>query len=247
MKSKYDYEIIRDYLHGLVDTKTSKEIGELIKRDETARSIAEGIVRLEKKFTGTDAEVDKYLNEFRQKQMDLIIPPKPSSATTKIWFRVAASLLLLIGISMVIRLMTTSPDLQALVGNELGQPYPLASLVRGESDAASERAFQLYSQGDYVNASIYFEKSFEGKDNASFTFYNALSHLYVGNYERAIVLLKSDVVVNSRYAAQGQWYQALALIRSGDKDKAREILENIVDNKQHFKYETASEMLECLR
>lgn len=244
MKSKYDYEIIRDYLHGLVDSKTAREIGELIKTDETSRSIAEGIVQMERELNGDDA-VDKYLEDFRQRQLKQI-PNAGSSVTKKAWIRIAASLLILIGVASVIRLMTALPDLQALVSKELDQPYPLSNLVRGEGDGTMEKAFALYSQGDFAKASIYFEQSSEGKENASVTFYNALSYLYAGNYEKASALLGFDVIVNSRYAQQGRWYQALALIQGGNKEKGKEALKMIANSEHHFKHEAAAEILELL-
>jgi tetratricopeptide (TPR) repeat protein len=248
MKSKYDYEIIHDYLHGLVDNKTAGEIGDLIKTDETARSIAEGIVRLEKEFKGNDAEVDKYLEDFRIKQLRLMHPKASgSSVTKKAWFGIAASFLLLIGALAVIRLMTASPDLQTLISKELNQPYPLSNLVRGEGDGVSEKAYQLYSQGDFINASIYFEQaSVDAKDNASVAFYNALCYLYAGKYEKAIALFGSDGIAESRYSQQAEWYLALALLKSGNKGAATEIISPIAKDQQYFKNKEALQLLRQL-
>ena len=71
MKSKYDYDIIRDYLHGLVDQETARRIRELIRHDEVARNIAAGILQLEHDFNGDEHEIESYIEELRQKHEDL--------------------------------------------------------------------------------------------------------------------------------------------------------------------------------
>lgn len=245
MKPNYNYELIHDYLHGLTDQKTSMEIRDLIKSDEVTRNIAEGIVHLEKKFDSEEA-VESYLENFRQTQLLSLQQNKVTAPITKkLWFRMAASLLLLISVGAVVRLMVATPGLQTLVNNELANPYPLSNLVRGESDgSAKEKAFQLYAQGDFANASIYFEQAYtDENENASVIFYNALSYLYQGNFAKANALLKSDVIAGSRYAQQAEWYRALAFIQSGKLAEGKEALNSIADRVGHFKQEAASRLL----
>jgi tetratricopeptide (TPR) repeat protein len=249
MKTNYNYELIHDYLHGLLDSNTSKEMGELIKNDETARSIAEGIIRMEKEFSGDEVALDAYLENFQQKQLALVGQSKETKPIIKTaWFRMAASLLLLISVSAVVRMMIATPDLQTLVNQELSQPYPLSQLVRGDGDeSAKEKAFQLYAQADFANASIYFEQAAtDEKDNATISFYNGLSYLYAGKFEKAIALFASDVMKASRYSQQATWYWALALLKSGNKDAATEKIKAISKDKQNFKYAEALQMLKQL-
>ncbi|MBY0433211.1 MAG: hypothetical protein K2U26_03785 [Cyclobacteriaceae bacterium] len=249
MKIQYNYELIRDYLHGLLDNKTAKEVSGSIKTDETARSIAEGILRLEKEFSSDDNAIEKYLEDFRQKQIGLTELRNDRMPIIKQrWFRIAASLLILISVGVAIRLTVFTPNLQTVVEQELSVPYPLSNLARGEANgAAKERAFQFYAQRDFPKASVYFEQALaEERENASVTFYGALNYLYQGNFDRAVDLLESDVIRNSRYARQGQWYQALALIRLGNKNKSIQVLDSIVNDKQHFKHEAATGLLKLL-
>ena len=245
MKTNYNYQLIHDYLHGLTDQKTSMEIKQLIKNDEVTRSIAEGIVHLENKL-GSEEAVEIYLENFRERQLSSIQQPSAQRPITKkLWFRMAASLLLLISVGAVVRLMVATPDLQTLVNNELAEPYPLSNLVRGESDgSAKEKAFQLYAQGDFTNATIYFEQaSTNEKENATVVFYNALSYLYQENFAKANALLKSDVIAGSRYSKQAEWYRALALIQSGNLDEGKVALTSIADQVGHFKHEAANRLL----
>ncbi len=248
MKSPHDYDIIRDYLHGLVDSKTAQEISERMATDETTRSIAVGAVLLEKEFTDNEA-IDQYLDGFRQKQFEIIgQQTKPVPIAKRLWFRAAASLALLICVGMAVRLLVSLPDYQSVIDQELGQQYPVSNLSRSGGDgSATEKAFQLYTNGDYVNASIYFEQATPGeKDKASVMFYEALSYLYAGRYEKAIDLFESERMANSRYAQQAQWFQALAFLRLNNNKQAVAILKSIEADHQHFKQDVARQLLEQL-
>jgi hypothetical protein len=249
MSSKYDYDIISDYLHGLTDKKTSLEISELIKTDEVARTIAEGIVRLNKEFKDDDVSHESYFADFRKKQLEVISQhAKPKREIVNFSLRIAAALLLLIAAGAVIRILVSEPDYQQIVDKELSQPYSASTVVRSESDESSkEKAFQLYTQGEFAKASAYFElATADDKENASIVFYHALSQIYVEHYEEAITLLKADVIPGSRYAQQAEWFQALALLKSGNKGEAKEVLTNIRKNSQHYKLSEAQELLNAL-
>jgi hypothetical protein len=249
MEKRYNYDIIKDYLNGLTDQATIVEISELIRTDEVARTIAEGILRLEKEFKGDEAAIESYLNNFEQKQLKLIRrhlgPPR---ITGKVWFRVAASILLLISVAVVVRLLVIIPDPDTLVNTELAQPYPVSNLVRSEGDSSAKAmGYQAYMRGEFENATRYFEQVPETEgDVASVMFYNALSYLYAENYGNAQQLLTAAIIANSRYAQQAQWYLALAFLKSNKKDKATEILKSISDEDGHYKRDIAGKLLKGL-
>ncbi len=249
MNSKYDYDIIRDYLLGLTDKKTSLEISELIKTDEVARSIADGIIRLNKEFKEDEASQESYLEDFRKKQLEIISKhTRPKRITVKYPLRIAAALLLLITVGAVIRILVSEPDYQEMVDKELTQPYSISTIVRSDGDESSrEKAFQLYAQGEFAKASTYFELAMEyEKENASIVFYHALSQLYGKHYTEATTLLKADVIASSRYSQQAQWFQVLALLKAGNKREAKEILATISGNPQHYKLSEAQQLLKGL-
>lgn len=249
MKSQYDYDIIRDYLHGILDREKSQEIGELIRKDEIARTIADGILRLDHKFNGNDSDVDAYLEKFHQQQLRVIERHNaPQKLMQKTWFRVAASILVLMAAGIVLYTLN-QPDLDSLIAEELSQPYPVSNLFRNNEDiSAADKGYEFYAAGNYAEASRYFDRAAtQEKDIASVTFYNALCNLYTGNYSKTMMLLNTAVISDSRYAQQAKWYQSLALVKSGNTREAKEILEDIENNEQHFKHERALEILEELK
>lgn len=243
MPVQYNYDLIRDYLHGLVDKASAKHISELIASDETARSIAEGILILENNFK-SEAEVDAYLENFRQKQMALI----GNQTTTRkiaLWMKVAASILLIGSIGFVVQLNADN-DAMAIVDQELANPYPVSTLVRGESGSAPlETALDLYNNKKYTEALAFFEEASKSTDDLATTaYYQGLTHLYIGNYQEATGFLTADVIKQSRYAQQARWASALATLKLNNRDKARTVLTLIVQDPTHYKYDNAVELLE---
>ena len=72
MEAKYNYELIKDYLEGLLDSKTAEGVQQLIKNDETAKNIALGILTLDKKFQGNEQAFDAYIDGLLQTQQEII-------------------------------------------------------------------------------------------------------------------------------------------------------------------------------
>jgi len=132
-------------------------------------------------------------------------------------------------------------DHNKLLEAELSTPYPLATLDRG---SLAESAFESYIKGDYRNAMTSFNKVTNG--DVSVTFYNGLSHLYAGEYDKAVILLRSTSLEGSRYHEQALWFETLALIQAERKGEAKENLERISKNSTHYKSAEALRLLEHL-
>lgn len=251
MESRYDYDIIRDYLHGLVDREKALEIGELIRNDDVARDIAEGILRLETEFNNDEENIDTYLENFRQAQLARIQVHATAVKNRKRsnqWLKIAAAFLLLVVAVFAIQRMTAKPDAISLIDEDLSQPYPVSNVFRSPANESDyNKAVELYRHRNYVQASLYFEKAAEnGNDLATITFYGGLSALYSGHYNRAIKLLDSQTISASRYAQQAQWYMCLAFLKSEQKEKGVELLHRINNTPQHYKSESAAQLLEAL-
>lgn len=230
MKSNYDYDVIRDYLHGLVDQETARRVRDLIRTDDVARNIAAGILQLEHDFKGNENDIDAYIDELLKKQLKLIDDQERSGS--RIWLRLAAAVLIIAVSGFVLwRVLANGNVLE----RELRHRYPLASLQRGP---ITNTGFQAYVSGNYREAIKAFENN---STDATVVFYNGLSHLYTGEYDAAITLLGS--LQESRYREQALWFQALALMKSGRKEEAKKNLEQISSNPAHYKSAVARELL----
>ncbi len=245
MPSHYDYDLIRDYLHGLVDQRTARDLGELIEKDETARSIAQGIIFLEKNFRN-EQEVDEYLLNFRVRQEALIAKLNARPPGLPLWLKIAASVLIVTAAALLVRLNATSPDVLALVADELADPYPVSGIVRGDVVKGSfEMGLDQYAAGNYALALQHFNQSAVASDPATLYFYKGLSCLYTGKPAEAAKLFDSGVIAESRYVQQARWNRALALIQSGEFDDARTVLSEIIAIDGHYKHQEAEAMLDA--
>lgn len=244
MPSQFDYDLIRDYLHGLVDKNSANEIAELIATDETARSIAEGILFLEKDFQN-EAEIEKYLENFRQVQLRTIQGRFDLRKKRGIlWLKVAATLILVALIGYVLQIDTGSPGAIALVDAELSNPYAVSNIVRSPGETTPfELGLENYASRNYAAALQHFERASGSTDDlATLTFYEALSHLYSRHYDHAIRLFQSKVIADSRYAQQSRWHLALAAIKAGNDALAKSTLDVIVGSDRHYKHEAALQL-----
>ena len=237
MKSKYDYDTIRDYLHGLVDRETARQVRDLIRTDDVARSIAAGILQLEHEFNGEDHQVEGYIEELRQKRLKVIAERGTERKMSFGWVKIAAAILLINIVGAIVWFSLPKDAVVDLVAQELSVPYPL-SVERGSSDA--EPGFEAYFKGEYQTAIASFDKV---ENDATVIFYNGLSHLYAGDYDRAVTLLQSEAVGASRYQEQAAWFQSLALLKAGRDNEAKGILEKISGNTGHYKFDAARRLL----
>ena len=237
MKSKYDYDIIRDYLHGLVDRETASRIRDLIRTDDIARSIAAGILQLEHDFKGNEEEIEAYIEGLRQKQLKRIDEQAKKGRTTSFgWMKLAAAILIVAVAGSVVWFQN-----EDVLARELGETYPLAIVDRGVSDV--NPGFEFYRTQQYTKAIESFDKI---QDDVNVTFYNGLSNLYLGDYSRAATLLGSESLQKSRYKEQARWFQALALLKIGQKDEAKENLLMINNSSGHYKSAEAGKLLQEL-
>jgi tetratricopeptide (TPR) repeat protein len=246
MRGQYDYDLIRDYLHGLVDQHTAREMADLIATDETARSIAQGILFLERNFT-SEAEAESYLEQFRQKQLSVVEAQTARRNAPPLWLKIAASVLVLAIIAFVVR-FNSSKNALAIADDELSQPYPVPNITRGNTDPSTfEIGLHYYATRKYRQALKYFEQASPNtSDAATLAFYKGLSQLYQGDYTDARESFQNEALSKSRYVEQARWFSALTLIKAGDTQQARKVLDEISKDPSHYRHQVARDLLRSL-
>ncbi len=236
-KDGYSYELIQDYLNGILDSKTSRSISSLIKNDETARDIAKGILILQEKFD--EVEIDDYLNEMLEINQNVI--KANAEKNVFLWVKMAAAVAFLI-ISGLVIFHFIEPDLSNFVAQEMSVPYAANVVFRDGETSALSNAFTAYSNKDYEKALNYFNKSTDVKA----LFYKGLCHLYLGDFQLAITVLDNEELIGSRFEEQSRWYTAMAYVEAGDEEKAREVLNEIIKHKGHYKYKKAVQLIKLV-
>ncbi len=240
MKSKYDYELIRDYLDGLLDKDAADKVHELLRTDEVARNIAAGILHLDHEFKGDEHALEAYLEALRLKQLHKI---EKTSAFSLSGLKIAAALLLLLTSAAVLWLLLSRGN--SVLEQELSTPYPMATATReSQNESEASTAFGHYAAGRYEQAIIAFGSA---DKNPEVIFYTGLSQLYSNHTSEAVATFDSPSLKTSRYREQASWFHALALIKDKRIPEARQNLEAIRADTSHYKSETAAALLEELQ
>lgn len=236
-RNAYNYELIKDFLDGLLESARAKEIQQLIKTDETAMNIAKGILIMEKKLKNDDS-IEQYLNQQFEKHNEVIIK---SNAPKRVlnFLKIAASIAL-IAVSFVLIRFLMQPSLSDLVAKELSEPYPAAIAVRStNSSDIHQKAILQYQQGNYKQAISLLQE--QGTPQA--TFFRGLSLLYLEEYERSAKELANSRLIDSRFEEQARWYGSIAFLKSGNELGAKELLQTIESKPDHFKKKEAQDLL----
>ncbi|MEQ8903867.1 hypothetical protein [Ekhidna sp.] len=242
METKYNFELIKDFLDGTLDVNTSNQISSLIKQDETARDIAKGILLLKNKFDN-DGELEAYLNKTLSANLDLIVEKTLTEKSTFPFLKIAAAFVL-IAVSTSLLIQYPSPTLNKLVNEEIAVVYQVPPTFRDsgkESDVFSQ-AMVAYSSGEFLQAA----ELLKADESSQVIFYRGLSYLYAKEYDKSIEQLSKHDLIKSRYKEQARWYLTLAYLKSNNIDRAKEELQDIVEASNHYKTERASELLDLL-
>lgn len=238
VKPKYNYELIEDYLNGFLDEATSANIRKLLTEDETARSIAKGILTLKQNFD--EKETNAYLDQIHQIHLETI-RRYARPAKTWIYWKIAAAILIVMASSFII-FTNSSPSIQEIVENELKKPYPISQNLRG-NDSNIVEGLKLYANGSYQEATSLLERD----SSAQGIFARGLSHFYIGNYQEAAKYLQHQTLDNSRFREQSRWFLSIAYLQLDNTNKTIEILNEIVSTKTHYKRNEAQQLLTLLR
>ncbi len=111
--------------------------------------------------------------------------------------------------------------------------YPMVLNQRSALDTLaqaqlSNRAIQAYLQEDYQKAAATFQELQTLEEQPLYRFYEAVALLGLGKAEQSITLLEKVLLQgDDLLVQQARWYLALAWLKQGQGEKAREILAGI--------------------
>ncbi len=108
-------------------------------------------------------------------------------------------------------------------------------------------AIEMYNKGNYKEASYIFDEMMQ--ENPTFIapyFFQGITQLELGNYERAISLLSTVTSQSKDFMKEAQWYLGLCYLKTGEKNKARTYFE-ILSESGGFYQDQAKELLRRLK
>jgi TolA-binding protein len=108
--------------------------------------------------------------------------------------------------------------------------------------ASLELGVQKYEEKKYVEASVVFESLIKiDSTNSKAFYYNGLSHMESGKLDLAIQNF-DRVKKGKEFFEDARWNKALTLIKKGDKEKAKEIFQEISVSESPYKLKSLEEL-----
>ncbi|MCP9770778.1 hypothetical protein EGI22_22975 [Lacihabitans sp. LS3-19] len=180
-------------------------------------------------------ELKSILKGFDNKNSDVRFEIQKNN---KVWRFAAAAVVLILAAFGIYKYQTDGKNTQDLY-LAYHQPYPniVAPNVRGENtEGIKNEAFKAYEAENYQEAIRLFSQI---KDEEFAIFYTAISYLELNENQKAIEILKSNKFSETPFPFEtyNKWYLALAYLKTGQKNEAKTILEDLTktDNPQKQK------------
>lgn len=171
-------------------------------------------------------------------------------ARKKPWlWSAAASLLILVGISSFWFFGNQTLDTDDLFNTHF-EPYRnvVQPIERGDaSEDTRTQAFKAYEQGSYKDALNGFNTLTKTSNDPIIQFYKANTFLELGETEKAITILESNMTLTDSLLEKHRWYLALAYMKVEKLEEAKKQLEHLLTNpNSEYKKEAAKNLLKEL-
>ena len=194
---------------------------------------AAGRLDIKEKLIMIDAENKKFDNT-----------AKPFPHWIKQTLKIAAVLVISLGIYYWF--ISQSDSAQNVFSNYF-TPYDAPSTIRDTGNGTQiewRKAFVMYKQKNYAEAIKDLGEINEDNIDYISSFYKGVSYLSLEEPDIENAIANFDRVLSSDndYNQQAQWYKALALLHNSEKDKAKKIFEQIVEQRS-YNYNMAAEIL----
>lgn len=186
-------------------------------------------------------ELKAQLQEFEK---NLAIPERQSRSLNKRWMAIAASLVLFASLGVWLWQQNQSSRLY----DDYFQGYEQTEMVitRNAPQSLKRAAFNAYDMEDYEQAISYLEQIKAAEQTDYVDFYLGLSHLQLGDADKALPYFETVIAQDSKYAAEALWYAALGQLKIKNKQRAANYLSQLL-NKGGFKQQEAKALLEDIQ
>lgn len=249
-KKSFTQQEFLDYISGKLPPERMAEVDAYLKENPLEKLALEASMEyakekplepvlesLGKKIDGKVAEHDEAKNT---------IPEKGKIVPLKKWLAIAASFLVLISVSFFI--WKNSGANSEKIFAQYFDLYPdvVTEVKRGDENAETElvEAMDFYEKKEFEKAIRIFSKY---SDEVQVQLYIAISELGKGNADSCLnILNKIEKESGSKKISDGIiWYKALAYLKKGDTEKAKNVLMEI-SGSEHYKKTDAMLILKKL-
>lgn len=174
------------------------------------------------------------------KDISASVNPRPEKQNLRLWYAVAAAVLVLVTAGIIWQNMNKPPVFEDYFGH-----FDQLVSLRGENNSAAE-GIEAYSDRDYGKAFDLLSAVEESELSVELKFYLGVSALGSSQVKEAISVFEEIGIERpNKYYQQTRWYLGLAYWQNGQLDKAVETLESIEAGQ--YKYQQAQNLIQELR
>ncbi len=235
--------LLEKYLQGELSPTERSEFDALLNSDANFK----GEVQFHNDLKSvTEAEDDDQFREMLSDFESEARMEKPSVKRFPVKWLVAASILLVVGLTYFFTVDHSVSTQELFVINF--EPYRnvVHPLTRGEdaTDTKTE-AFSAYQTKDYETAQFLFTELYTDTQEPYYLFYRANALIELNRAEEAVPLLQEHLDTEDSLVKNSRWYLAMAYLQLDDTDNAKRMLREVVRNGA-YKAEEAQKLLDAL-
>ena len=246
------FELLADYVEGLLDQASMQRIDQLIDQDEYYQNIIEGIRYYYQEYGEDRSQLEQYLFDFQSRiQQKTLGGATRRRLISQRILSIAALALVLVTCFFIFQNVFSSKNAGDLMAQALEQPYgSIYDVNKSQHTADSIRiaVHDLYQEARYQDAATILESLSQIERTTEDYFMLSMSYLYQNppRYSQAVGALKQaqNQPNNEAFIGQIQWYLAISYYKDGQRSKAEELFANIAGNEGHYNQKKAQQILE---
>lgn len=241
MKEKYTFEYLESYLDQSLPASEKAELENNLQQDiELREELArhQQTRQLVRQMAAEETR-EKVGKIFREQQAN-----KRKSSSPFLRIAAGVAILLTIGLGYILSLPSANPQELAATYFE---PFPdRVTTMSADNDVSLNTAMDAYNQGDYTTASNEFEQlSKDGSQQEIIDLYAGIAAMQANNTQLAISKLNHLHQESNDYGEVASWYLALTYLQQEETDKARPILQALVEA-EGYRASSAQTLLKSL-
>ena len=167
---------------------------------------------------------------------------KASQTTTKKkkWIVYPVAVVILIFFSIVLFFPQKSNE--KLFASYLQKTDLLTLVDRASKDSTLSKVREFFDAQKYLQVTEILKNSIDTTRNSTIYIYLAISQMELEKFIQSEETLNQLIQSNLPDAQKGYWYKSLLYLKSGQLEKSKEELKNIIDN-SYYKHKEARELL----
>lgn len=168
--------------------------------------------------------------------------PKPSITSKFGWKLMVTALLLILSI-VAYRMLSQSTIDNNSIYAQFYSPYPNVIDPITKGDKVQLTLFQLYEMKKYKE--VIFMLKNQGTQSPDQTFYLASSYMAINQFDEADALF-AKVSTSPKYADASHWFRSLICLQNENRN-CRKLFQDIVDQKNSFYHQKASQIVKSIK